>query len=442
MLLLASSLMFLVNACKKDKDDPFPGKTTAEYSHRVVTDWNALMFKLVKETAGFSPPVAARAFGYTGLAVYESVRPGMDGYLSLAGQINGLDDLMIPEADPDLEYNWEISANAATATILRGCFETASPANLTTIDDLESNLEQEFGSGIDAEIVQRSVQFGKNIGDAILAYANSDGQVECYKNNFPTSYTPPTGDGKWVPTPPLFQRALQPYWGDVRPFVSKNVVDALPPAPPVYSTNPSSKFYQEAQEVYNTVTNLTAEQLLIANYWSDDPGKTATPPGHSVAILSQVLQKENSNLEVAAEALAKIGIGVHDAFISCWKSKFIHNLVRPITVMQDLFDPAVTIPLSTPPFPEYTSGHSVQSGATAQILTDLFGENYAFTDRTHETRVDINGTPRSFPSFHAFADEAAISRLYGGIHYRTAIELGVVQGRSIGDNVNALKFKE
>jgi hypothetical protein len=222
--------------------------------------------------------------------------------------------------------------------------------------------------------------------------------------------------------------------------LTTNVDEALPPAPPAYSTDPASVFWLETTEVYDAVQNLTDEQLVIAEFWSDDPGKTATPPGHSISILKQILEDENADLATAAEAFAKLGMGVHDAFISCWNAKFVYNLVRPITVIHEQMDPAFEIPLSTPPFPEYPSGHSVQSGASAQILTSLFGSNYAFTDRTHESRTDIDGSPRTFNSFDEFADEAAISRLYGGIHFRAAIEKGVEQGKEIGKNISELDF--
>ena len=155
----------------------------------------------------------------------------------------------------------------------------------------------------------------------------------------------------------------------------------------------------------------------------------------------QILASEKANLARAAEVYAKLGMGVHDAFVSCWKTKYETNLIRPITYIHEYIDDSWTNPLPTPPFPEYTSGHSVQSGATAQILTDLLGENYAFVDRTHITRTDIDGSARSFSSFYEFADEAAISRLYGGIHYRAAIELGVEQGIEIGKNIGTLQFR-
>jgi len=221
----------------------------------------------------------------------------------------------------------------------------------------------------------------------------------------------------------------------------ENIQPLLPIAPPEYSTDPSSDFYLEAIEVYETVNNLAPDEKVIAEFWSDDPGNTATPPGHSNSIMLQILKSENANLATTAELYAKLGMALHDAFISCWYAKYVYNLIRPISYIHEHLEDNWTIPLATPPFPEYTSGHSVQSGATAQVLTDFFGDDYAFTDNMHVNRTDIDGTPRSFSSFYDFADEAAISRLYGGIHYRAAIDIGVDQGKGIGQNIATLDFK-
>ncbi|MGH2571821.1 MAG: vanadium-dependent haloperoxidase, partial [bacterium] len=213
----------------------------------------------------------------------------------------------------------------------------------------------------------------------------------------------------------------------------------------------SSAFELEAQEVYDTVNEIrlagpTDERFVIADFWADNPGPTATPPGHWISIASIVLDAENADLGTAAETYARLGIAVSDAFISCWYTKYQTNLIRPISYIQNVSgpinDPAwVTLtPTPTPPFPEYTSGHSVQSGAASRVLEAMFGTAYAFVDDTHANR-NPPLSPRSFSSFAAAADEAAVSRLYGGIHYRAAIDLGVQQGRLIGDLVNDIPFR-
>jgi hypothetical protein len=207
--------------------------------------------------------------------------------------------------------------------------------------------------------------------------------------------------------------------------------------PPAYSEEPGSPFYQAVYEVYDTTNHLSAEQRTIALYWADSPGETGTPPGHSLAIVSQVLAQGAYALDVAAEAYARAGITVADSFISCWWSKYQYHLLRPVTYIQARIDAGWTSLVPTPPFPEYTSGHSVQSAAVAQVMTDLFGA-MPFTDRTHEA---LGYGPRSFRTFWAYAEEAAMSRLYGGIHYRFAIEVGLEQGRCIGQKISALHFR-
>lgn len=422
-------------------DDEISKTQTNEYSADVVLDWIQLTLKLTEETPGYTPPVAARVYGYSGLALYEGVRFGMPEYKSLEGQLTDFEIGTIPTANSDMEYHWGSVANAILGVFVKSCFQETSTSNLALIDDLRAQYESDFRSDTSDDIIDRSIEFGESVGTAVLTFANSDGQEECYNNNFPASYTVPVGAGFWEPTSTTEPIPLQPYWGDVRPFMNVNIDDLLPVPPPTFSTDRNSDFYLEAMEVYEAVLNLSPEEKVIAEFWSDDPGNTATPPGHSYSIMMQVLADEEASLARAAEVYAKLGMGIHDAFVSCWKAKYRYNLIRPITYIHQHIDDSWSIPLATPPFPEYTSGHSVQSGATAQILTDLFGDNYSFVDRTHVNRTDIDGSARTFDSFYDFADEAAISRLYGGIHYRAGIDVGLEQGIEVGRNIGMLNFK-
>jgi hypothetical protein len=236
---------------------------------------------------------------------------------------------------------------------------------------------------------------------------------------------------------------MQPYWGSNRPFIltpGNPSIDNHPGPPPAYSEDPSSECYRQAHEVYTTVRNISPEQRMTALFWSDDPQRTCTPAGHSISILSQSIRLKGSPLDKAAEGYARVGMAVSDAFIACWQVKYQYNVMRPITYIQNIIDstwnrPAITDPLTTPPFPEYPSGHSVQSGAASTVLAALYGDSFAFVDHTH----DLAGmTSRSFGSFADFAREAAISRLYGGIHCRSAIDNGLEQGRKIGSSIAAL----
>jgi hypothetical protein len=208
----------------------------------------------------------------------------------------------------------------------------------------------------------------------------------------------------------------------------------LPP-PPAYSEEPGSDFHREALEVRDAVSNLTDEQRAIARFWSDDPMLTPTPPGHWIAIAQRVLDAEDADLDTRVDLLARLGIALADAFVACWHAKFEYDLLRPVTYIQRVIDPAWQPLLATPPFPEYPSGHSTQSAAAAAVLAAAFGEGYAFVDATH---ADDGLPPRAYPSFAAAAEEAGVSRLYGGIHFRAAIERGLAQGRCVGAYAVAL----
>lgn len=432
--------LLILAACSDDSVGPAPAgqKTTGQYPADVPVAWYDLALTLTKETPGFSPPVAARAFGYSGVALYEAVVPGMKGYVSLSGTLNAL--TITTRAEAGADYHWPSAANAALASIIAKLYRAAPAARQADITALEQQFAAQFATEADADVISRSVQFGRAIADEIFTWSITDGGDECFKSNFP-DFTMPQGPGMWVPTPPAYQSCLQPRWGDMRPFVTASVASCQPAVPPAYSLDHQSEFYIETAEVYEVSKSLTQEQRLIAEFWSDDPGKTATPPGHSVSVTGQLLRQTNASLAKAAEAFMKIGVGVHDAFVSCWKAKYTHNLIRPVTVIRENIDAGWMPILNTPPFPEYPSGHSVQSGATARILSALFGEQVSFSDRTHEARTDINGTPRVFTSFYDMAQEAAISRLYGGIHYRAAIELGLEQGYAVGAGISALPIK-
>jgi hypothetical protein len=438
LLIFGLACLFVVGTSQPALGQPAQA-SAADAGAEVTMAWFDLQLKLAKETPGFSPPVASRAFGYTSVALYEAVVPGMPGYRTLAGQLNELTELPQPVAG--IDYHWETVANSALATITRRMFPNASDENAAAIEALYTEFAKEFEAALEPDLFARSVTQGRVVADAIYIWSMDDGGYEGFRQNFPPGYTPVAGDGMWVPTPRQDgdpQPALQPFWGDNRPFVLTAGDECMPSAPPDYSEENGSVFYQEAMEVYEAVQNLTPEQLEIAQFWADNPGQTSTPPGHSISILTQVLRQEDASLAQAAEAYAKLGMAVADAFIGCWHAKYEYNLVRPVTYINQLVDSDWMPPVVTPPFPEYPSGHSVQSGATAEVLTDLFGDNYAFTDHTHVSR---NFEPRAFDSFFDFAQEAAISRLYGGIHYRAAIEIGLEQGRCIGKRINQIQFR-
>ncbi len=441
---LAASALGLAGCTDLDPVSPEAGggaPEAASFDSGVPRAWFELALTLTRTTPGFSPPVASRAFGYEGLALYEAIVPGMPEHRSLVGVLNGF--AVMPQADPDASYHWPSAANAVLAEMMRRMYPGTWDYNRAAIADLEASFAADFADDADPSVVAASVAWGRAVAAAVHDYSRTDGGHEGWTRNFPASYVPPVGPGLWVPT--SAQRIpLQPTWGYNRPFAMPAMnpnIPAEPGPPPAYSEDPSSPFWAEAEEVQLTVNAITAPQRAIAEFWADDPGATATPPGHSVSILNQTLANERSSLALAAEAYAKLGMAVSDAFVCCWHSKYRYNLMRPVTYIRDVMGDTGWSPIvATPPFPEYTSGHSVQSGAMAAVMTSLFGPDYVFTDRTHDTRTPPLPA-RLFASFDAAADEAAISRLYGGIHYRAAIERGVDQGKAVGAAIAGLPFR-
>lgn len=411
------------------------------YGAAVPNAWFRLSLELVQETPGYTPPVASRTFGYLGVTVYETIRPGMWRHRSLVGQLNELDEL--PQAAFWPRYHWPTATNAALASMTRQLFPGVSSAHQSRIDELEHEFAQSFRNQIGEQRFLDSVNWGRRVADAIYVWSTTDGGHNGQARNVDPDYFPVGGSYAWVSTPPAFGRALQPTWGDNRPFVLASG-SSCPAGPyPEFSEAVHSDFYQQAYEVYAMDHTRTPEQQAIAVFWADEPGQSATPPGHWVSILIQVLEAENADLGVAAEAYARVGMAVADSFITCWATKYEYNLLRPITYIQRHIDPrwypdgVIAGSIVTPPFPEYTSGHSVQSAAAAAVLTDLFGDGYRFEDATHADR----GLPvRTFDSFAHAAQEAALSRLYGGIHFRAAVEDGLVQGRCVGEQVNGLNY--
>jgi len=417
---LATLAVMPLSGCSDSNDGPVSVETK-NYSATTATRWMDLLYNSIK-AEGFSPPVASRAIGCTAVAAYEAVVPGMPDHRSLGGQLNECPTM---PAVPAGAMHWPTASNAAIATVMRAMFAGRATA-IANIDALEADIADDYTGSQPSAVLSRSVSWGTSVGTTIANWTAGDGYAD--HNN--AAYVVPTGPGLWKPTPPAFAaNPLQPEWGRLRPMVMLygSEKPALPPPP--YSEDVGSIFRIEAEEVRDTVANLTAEQLAIANFWADNPTATGTPPGHWVSIVSQISTANNFDLGKSSEAFARVGLAVCDAFIACWDMKYYYNVVRPVTYIREVLGDATwTSPVGTPPFPEYPSGHSTQSGAAAQALTDFLGP-MSFTDDTH------NGVhpARQFTSFFHAADEAAISRLYGGIHYNAAIVRGVEQGRSIGE---------
>jgi hypothetical protein len=420
------------------------GTPTVRFSAAVATEWFRLDVAALQQTPDQSPPVAARTLAYLGLGLYESVLGGMPEHRTLAEQLNELDSL--PEVQPDEVLHWPTVANATLAALSRMLLANAPADWRVRIDTLERNMPLLHAEDFDPaartqEVVIRSETYGKLLAMAIWTWARTDGGHDVggqRRVRIDNTYLVPSGPGAWSPTPPKFARTLLPHWGENRTFMRGVSQACDPPGPPRYDEILDSPFYKEALEVYNVSGKASEAQRQIALYWADDPGKTPTPAGHWAFILTDLLKERKSNLAFTAEAYAKLGLAMSDAFVAAWHTKYSINLLRPVTYIQLTMDSNWTPTLmDTPPFPEYPSGHSVQSGAAAAVLSSLFGSGVTFVDRTHNDR---GWGPRTFKSFEAAAQEAAISRMYAGIHFRSAIEHGLLQGRCIGAATLKLDF--
>jgi hypothetical protein len=395
----------------------------------IISSWYRMALRLVRHTATYSPPVASRTFAYLGVAAYEAVAAVDKDLQTLAGQLNGLETIPSSNGKP---LDTATVLHFALSQCVSHFFSNTGPTGQRALQALEKKL----AAALDTSSAE-SREYGRQIAAHVLAWAENDGGAVVENLGFPATYKPGPGKASWVPTSTfaLQQAPLLPAWGNNRSFAMPAPSACNLPPPPAYSEDKTSELYQQALEVYEASKALSDEQVAIARFWSDDPMLSPTPPGHWIAIASQVLDARNAGLAVRAEVLARVGIAVADAFIACWNTKYEFDLLRPVTYIKRFIDPAWEPLLITPPFPEYPSGHSTQSAAAAEVLTNMFGDDVSFSDATHE-REGVEA--RSFASFRDAAKEAAISRLYGGIHFRAAIERGLEQGQCVGAFANAL----
>ena len=411
------------------------GQTARPDAPKVTQVWYDLSLDLVRHTPTQSPPVASRALAYIGVTTFEVAASGDPDLLSFAGQLNGLTPL--PVRDGTQPYDEALVLHSALSSVVGALFQNTGPTGQRALTAVTEKLGAAVRAGLDQGVADRSAAYGQALGAHILAWAAQDGGAEVGNLGFATDYQPGKDPAEWVPTSSVAmqQSPLLTGWGRNRPFAMPDGATCTLPPPPVYSEQEGSEFYTEAREVYDTVRSLTPEQKAIARFWADDAMLSRTPPGHWIAIALQVLNDQGADQSRRAEVLALLGVGMADAFIGCWNVKYEYRLLRPITYIRRVIDPAWEPLLNTPPFPEYPSGHSTQSAAAAEIMTALFGDNFAFEDRTPTSE---GMKARAYASFRAASEEAGISRLYGGIHFRAAIERGQEQGRCIARFVTAL----
>ena len=387
-----------------------------------------------------APVAASRFYAYSLLAAYEAAHfagrvPSINEKLKVNPEIV---PLVIPK-----NFNLSLSSNYAMLEVGRNIMPSGP-----MLEEKQKNLLIYFRKKkkLSETDIQDNVRYAAAVAQSVTAYAKTDGynKLSTY-----TRYTPSKKEGHWYPTPPEYMGAIEPQWATVRSFFldSANQFAPTPPAP--YSKEKTSDFFMLMKEVYDVTSRLTKEQVEIANFWDCNPFavtysghmaiglKKISPAGHWMGITGIACNKANISLDSAILINTVVALTLHDAFISCWQEKYVSDRIRPESAINILLDPSWRPQLQTPPFPEYTSGHSVASSSVAVVLTYLLGDNFSFVD----TSEIYFGLPaREFKSFNQAAAEAAISRLYGGIHFRDACDNGIVQGKQVGQFVLSSLF--
>lgn len=421
-------LFAVVISCNK-KEEPII--ITSQDLHRSIHKVTEVMIHDI-----FSPPVASRIFAYPNIAAYEIVALNNSDYKSLVGQVTDLNPIPVPVEDKPINY--QMAALIAHMELSKRLIFSEDKIEVHR-DSLYTNWQEK-----NLTIFKNSEEYGLAVAKHIEDWLDKDNYKQT--RTMPKFTINTDDDSRWQPTPPAYMDGIEPHWSKIRPFVIDSANQFVPAPPPAFSMDKGSDFYREVKEVYDISKEITAkgdssEEIAIAKFWDCNPyvsvtrghlmfaTKKITPGAHWIGITKIACEKTNSDFDKTVFAYTKTSMAIADAFISCWDEKYRSNLIRPETVINQYIDENWAPVLQTPPFPEYTSGHSVVSGAAATALTSIFGDNFAFDD---DTEIPFGLPIRSFTSFNQAADEAAISRMYGGIHYRAAVEVGVGQGRSLG----------
>lgn len=381
----------------------------------------------------FPPVIASRNYAYANIAAYECIAAGVPNFLSLSGQIKHLPPMPKPVDVAKVDYQL-----AALFALVKVGNAVTFPEGVL-MDYWQELYDKADSAGMPEDILEHTVAFSDTISATILKWSKGDNYAQTRSAE---KFTVTTEDGRWIPTPPAYAQAMEPHWCKIRPLVLDSASQFEPPAPPAFKIkSPASPFYNEVMEVKTTIDNLTEEQKHIAEFFDDNPfnlhvtghvmyaTKKFSPPGHWMNIVGIAAQKAGKDFNTTVASYTATSIALFDGFIACWYTKYKANSIRPESVINKYLDPDWRPYLQTPPFPSYISGHSVISNASAEVMTHFFGDNFSFTD-TSELEFGIPN--RSFRSFREAALEASMSRLYGGIHYRSDLEQGNIVGQKIG----------
>ena len=420
-------LIVILSSCKEGiKSDVQVFKTTD------LNNANTVLLEAVMEDV-FTPPVASRIYVYAHLAHYitlQSLRS--DSLQMIRSKVSGLEDFKLPESQ---EVNPELSALLAFSNTGKKLIYSEY-----YFEDLADSLKAKaIRLGLSENVINNSEKYASEISKLLSTWIDKDMYTET--RTYPR-FTSTKNSENWRETPPDYLSGLEPYWDNIRTMVidSANVF-AYKPLPD-YSIEKDSDFYKMVDEVYQESKNTTLEKEKIAWFWDCNPIMTIhkghmtttihkfTPPGHWLNIINQISTNENSDYYKTTKAYTMTSMAMFDAIIAVWYVKYKTDLVRPVTYIQENIDAEWTPVLQTPPFPEYTSGHSATSASAAEILTSIYGDNYKFTDNT-QLRFGLE--KRTFKSFREAANQVNLSRFYGGIHYMQGVEEGGRQGKEVAN---------
>ncbi|MDX2134205.1 MAG: vanadium-dependent haloperoxidase [Saprospiraceae bacterium] len=442
-----------------------------DFDNSVYLTWNELLLELDRYAPGYRPSPAPRATAYLGLAAYEAVVTAIPENNSLQAYMPGL---QVPQPDANAEYHWPTVVNELYAYLLRRFYFHLEVNNAALYQKIEQTRQQNlslYASETSKEVLDRSIDYAQRVGLAVYDWSATDLVAHnAFLNPRPDTYTPPVGEGLWKPTTPDFGKALFPYWGNARTFALPDQEKLCRPPLP-YSRLSGSLYYTQNLEVYNTVNHVKTgndafaeEGRWIAIFWSDDiQGLTFSPAMRMVAVLNQLVEKEDLDMAECAELYAKMGLALNDACVSVWFSKYHYNTERPIDYIRDViakeypeaasWNTYLDNPLTgakgiNPSFPAYPSGHSGFAGAGSRILSSFFEYNeeypgtYVFTDLSHVDRTEFNGTPRTCASFKQLGDEKAFARIPLGVHLRMDCVEGLRVGEHAAQRVLELPWKK
>lgn len=425
------AVFLLLSISCETKNDPI--EISADDYHNSVDKVTEIMIHDI-----FSPPVASRIYAYPNIAAYEIIAQQNNDYKSLENQVTDLK--AIPKNDSQ-SLNYQLAALIAHIDVSRRLIFSED-----RIEVFRDSLYK-LWEGKNASEFRDSKKYGLEVAEHISKWMDADNYKQT--RTMPKFTVNSNDQSRWQPTPPSYMDGIEPHWNKIRPFAIDSAAQFKPVPPPPFSLDKDSNFYKELEEVYTISNKITkegdnSEEVEIAQFWDCNPyvsvtrghlmfaTKKITPGAHWIGIAKIASRKTNSDFDKTVYAYTKTSMAIADAFISCWDEKYRSNLIRPETLINLHIDESWKPILQTPPFPEYVSGHSVVSGAASVALTNIFGNDFSFDD---DTELSFGLPIRTFSSFAEAADEAAISRMYGGIHYRAAVEVGVKQGRDLGKYV-------